>query len=161
MNSHRYVLLLRLSIQVVLGAAFLVAAVLKAFDPAAGEGGINHFARLIAVQGVIPSNLSYLAAAGVLGVECLLAFVLILSRSPRLAVWGSMFVLTLFSLYLVRVATAKGFVECNCFGSLGPSALKTSLARNSLLAALAGIWLILDRRLLLPAVVPGPCRSYA
>ncbi len=132
-----------LSLRLGIACVFLYAAMSKVLDPAAGEGGFERFVRLLQQHGVVPPAWTRAAAIGVLGVEFSIAACFLLPRPPRAIAWLAVATLSGFSLYLIGVGHRQGFVECACFGQVGPTSLVLALLRNVGISAgvLAWVWI--------------------
>jgi hypothetical protein len=137
---------LALALRLLLAAVFLFAAALKTFDPAAGEGGVRRFARLIEIHGLVPPTLASGVAPMVLIIEALVGACLLVRRGAVLGAWASLVVLATFSTYMVLVAQQRGFSECACFGSIGAGTLPAVLARNIALSVAAAMLLYFTSR---------------
>lgn len=131
------------ALRMALSCVFLYALSAKVFDPAAGEGGFARFARLIQQHDVVPRGWSYWAATTTMCVEAVLALLFLVPRPPRITAWMCVCIVSFFSFYIVTVSRKQGFVECACFGQVGPTSLAWGLVRNTAigLAAIAWWWL--------------------
>lgn len=131
LGNRWFLLLLRL----VIGGAFLYAGYLKVRDGMA-------FADSIASFKILPSELINLMAMGLPPLEIFLGVMLVTGWRVRVASLGVL-VLSIIFAFALGQALMRGLqVDCGCFGSGKPSALKTFLAlgRDILLIA-ASSWL--------------------
>jgi uncharacterized membrane protein YphA (DoxX/SURF4 family) len=99
-----------------LGVIFLVAAVLKAINPAG-------FASQIESYGWLPSSLIYPSALAFVTLEFLLGAALLVNFMPRLASAGMGALLVLFTVVLTEAWYNGKVVDCGCFGAdsgMGP-----------------------------------------
>jgi len=136
--ENRWFLLL---LRVVLGGLFLYAGITKIGNPQA-------FADSIATFKILPAHFISIIALGLPPLEVLLGFMLIVGWKARTASLGITALAIVFGVILGQ-AIARGLsVDCGCFGSGEPSAVKTwlSLGRAGLLF-LAGAWLYFSKTL--------------
>lgn len=130
--ENRWILL---GLRLVLGGVFLYAGITKIGNPQA-------FADSIATFKVLPEQFISIIALGLPPFEVLLGLMLVVGWNVRAASLGITALAIVFAISLGQ-AIARGLsVDCGCFGSGEPSALKTwlSLGRAGLLF-LAGAWL--------------------
>ncbi|WP_373048459.1 MauE/DoxX family redox-associated membrane protein [Vulgatibacter sp.] len=120
-------------VRIALGAVFLYAGVIKAFDP-------QGFAEDIANYQLLPGTLVPLAAAALPFVEIAAAVALIVgrwSRGASLLVGGMMAVFTVALLQ----AFARGIdLNCGCFGDAAPADWTTLVRDVVLLGAAAFVY---------------------
>ncbi len=122
-------------LRVVLGGLFLYAGATKIGNPQA-------FADSIATFKILSPQFISIIALGLPPLEVLLGFMLLVGWKARTASLGITALAIVFGITLGQ-AIARGLsVDCGCFGSGEPSAVKTwlSLGRAGLLF-LAGTWL--------------------
>ncbi|MBL8763353.1 MAG: hypothetical protein JNM07_03690 [Phycisphaerae bacterium] len=141
MRSGRLLQTVALFGRILVGAGFLTAAVMKLTEPhpiPPARDGIETFARLLEVQGIVPEQLTLPVAWSVLSSEVVLGFALLWPGGSRFVLWCAAFVLCGFSAYAVTVFIHQGQVQCGCFGRILPDGLATVLARNTILTAALG-----------------------
>ena len=124
-----------LLLRVVLGGIFLFAGITKIGNPQA-------FADSIATFKILPDQFISIIALGLPPLEVLLGFTLIVGWKARTASLGITALAIVFGITLGQ-AIARGLsVDCGCFGSGEPSAVKTWLSLGrAVLLLLAGVWL--------------------
>ena len=137
LENRWFMLLLR----VVLGGIFLYAGIMKI-------GNSQAFADSIATFKILPDQIISIIALGLPPFEVLLGLMLLVGWKARTALLGITALAVVFGITLGQ-AIARGLsVDCGCFGSGEPSAVKTwlSLGRACLLF-LAGAWLYFSIKL--------------
>jgi len=128
--------------RVVVGAALLLAAALKAFQlrPMAHGSlvGPQVFAEAIARHGLFPDKWALGLAYVVISVETLIGIWLITQVRPRLASVAAVGLLLSFSAYLLVLVAQGKTTSCACFRSFGEGeSLRVSLGRALMLSAAA------------------------
>jgi putative oxidoreductase len=124
-----------LALNLILGGLFLYAGILKAQNPQAFSDNIFSFQ-------ILPNALVNGLALGLPPFEIITGGMLIVGWQRRTAALG-LLVLTCIFTFALSQALARGLkVDCGCFGSGTPSAVKNwlSLGRDILLIAM-GAWL--------------------
>lgn len=124
-----------------LAIIFIIAGVPKIIHPLV-------FATNIEAYGLLPHFLILPAAIFLPWFEIVLAICLILNK--RLALWGSIMILTAFIIVISYAIHIGLDIDCGCFGPEDPEAkaftgLRTSLMRDILFLILAIVPLILDK----------------
>ncbi len=104
--------------------------------------GLDAFAHLIRTHAVLPASLAGVTARAVVGVEIIIAVLLLWHRWPRAAAGSAMVLLVLFSVYLGLLYASQDDPNCGCFGSLSDNSLASGLTRNALLIAACSLSLI-------------------
>ena len=129
--ENRWFLLL---LRVVLGGIFLYAGITKIGNPQA-------FADSIATFKILPDHFISIIALGLPPFEVLLGFMFVAGWKARTASLGITALAVVFGITLGQ-AIARGLsVDCGCFGSGEPSAVKTWLSLGrAVLLLLAGVW---------------------
>ena len=124
-----------ISLRVAVGGVFLYAGATKIANPLA-------FADSIATFQILPRHLLNVVALGLPPFEILLGVMLLTGVQTRLASLGITVLAIIFGVVLGQALVRGLHVDCGCFGSGQPSALKTwgSFGRAGLLA-LIGTWL--------------------
>ena len=113
-------------IRVLIGAAFVIAGILKLFDPAA-------FAWTIFQYGLLPRNLLDIVAIGLPVIEVIAGIGLMLDRSGSAAVITALLIIFLI---ILGYALRNGLdVDCGCFssGEAGPDGLRKAIMRDVLM----------------------------
>lgn len=127
--------ILLLAIRLVLGGVFIVAAVSKIADRGGSRQAMMDFG--------IPASLAPVAATLLPVFELLVAAALLFGPVARLGAAGAVVLLVVFMI-AIGVNLAQGRrPDCHCFGQVHSSPVGGStLVRNALLAALAGVVLL-------------------
>ncbi|PLX32120.1 MAG: hypothetical protein C0600_03650 [Ignavibacteria bacterium] len=110
LSSNRVLFFTARTIEILVAGVFLLAAVMKALDPAS-------FIEQIAAYGIFP-DLAPIAAWSLIIVECVLAAALIVNLLPRIFPLLSMALLLFFigiTLYGMSIGLGE---DCGCFGNL-------------------------------------------
>ena len=119
-----------------LGILFLLSATAKL-------AGIDAFELYIFGFGWFSLGTSYLLARLVIATEYTLGLLLLANFWPRLAFWGSLALLTAFTVFLIVLAAGGNRDNCNCFGEwidLNPvQSIWKNLGMIALLLLSAGI----------------------
>lgn len=119
-----------------LGILFLLSATAKLV-------GIDAFELYIFGFGWFSLGASYLLARLVIAAEYTLGLLLLANFWPRLAFWGSLALLTAFTVFLIVLAAGGNRENCNCFGEwidLNPvQSIWKNLGMTALLLLSAGI----------------------
>lgn len=119
-----------------LGILFLLSATAKLV-------GIDAFELYIFGFGWFSLGASYLLARLVIAAEYTLGLLLLANFWPRLAFWGSLALLTAFTVFLIILAAGGNRDNCNCFGEwidLNPvQSIWKNLGMTALLLLSAGI----------------------
>jgi thiol-disulfide isomerase/thioredoxin len=126
---------LLLVVRLVLTATFLVAAVAKALDLVGTRRSLERFGA--------PARLAAPAAVLLPALELAVAGALVPAASARWGALGALILLAVFCAAVGRVLARGEEVDCNCFGALNSKPADSRLlARNAVLAALAGFVLV-------------------
>lgn len=124
-----------LALRVGVAAIFLYAGITKIGDP-------QSFADSIATFQMLPPELNNLVALGIPVLEVILALMLLVGWKLRPAAFGILGLTVVFAIALTQALIRGLEVDCGCFGSGEPAALKTwaSLGRD-LLLMVATAWI--------------------
>ena len=116
-------------LKVLLGLVFIVSAVLKLFD-------MDRFEIYIYSYHFFSLNFSFLVARAAIILELVLGIGLISNTLHKLYWWGSMAMLTGYTLLLIYALTLGRTDNCHCFGDFLQLDPKLSLIKNGILLLL-------------------------
>ena len=125
------------ALQLALGAVFFLAALPKLRKP-------RRFARVVAVQGVVPAGVAPMVAWGVVALETAVASALLTGWLVAPAAVVATFLLAAFAVTTAVNLRRRRVVPCGCFGSAAEMISVRSLVRLGLLlgadVVLVALW---------------------
>ena len=94
---------------------------------------------------IFPTTIAIILAWLIPAIEIILAFLLLLPRTSKIALWASLFLLTAFTLYIAIVMTGVfGRIPCSCGGILKNMSYGTHLIFNLFFVSIALLGLAIE-----------------